>query len=160
MPSASTTAATSGATDAIVRLGCGVDPPYPGRSCAKQRRPSLSAAAKRGRGSDRSVAARVLLRVRSMRTILLGGAPGVGKSATARALLGRAAHGDRLVQWVDVDNLWLHQPWCVSAALRSMLQANLRAVLANADAARVDIVVVTWVFQGPEMARSGRDLDG
>lgn len=95
-----------------------------------------------------------------MRTILLGGAPGVGKSATARALLGRAAHGDRLVQRVDVDNLWLHQPWCVSAALRSMLQANLRAVLANADAARVDIVVVTWVFQGPEMARSGRDLDG
>lgn len=34
-----------------------------------------------------------------------------------------------------------------------MLQANLRAVLANADAARVDIVVVTWVFQGPEMHR-------
>ena len=54
--------------------------------------------------------------------------------------------GQLLVHWVDVDALWLHQPWRVDEAMIGMLHANLTAVLANAKQAGVD-VVVTWVFQ-------------
>lgn len=59
--------------------------------------------------------------------------------------------GNRLVQWVDVDALWLHQPWRVDEHTRSMVEANLRCVTANAEAAGVDTLVVTWVFQSAEM---------
>ena len=59
--------------------------------------------------------------------------------------------GDRLVQWVDVDALWLHQPWRVNDETKTMVQENLRCVMANASTAGVDTLVITWVFQGPEM---------
>lgn len=93
-----------------------------------------------------------------MRVVLLGGAPGIGKTTTARALLDLAAQGARLVQWVDVDALWLHQPWRVDDAMRTMVQANLRAVMANADTAGVEVLVVTWVFQNEEMQSLVRGL--
>lgn len=73
----------------------------------------------------------------------------MGKTECARALLVRAQRGHDLVQWVDVDALWLHQPWRVDEATIGMLQSNLTAVLANAVRAGVDVVVVTWVFQEP-----------
>ena len=81
-----------------------------------------------------------------MRIVLLGGAPGVGKSTTARELLRGAASGSLLVQWVDVDALWSHQPWRVDEVTTAMLQANLRAVMSHAAAAAVDVLIVTWVF--------------
>lgn len=52
-----------------------------------------------------------------------------------------------MVQWIDVDALWQHQPWRVDDRTKLMLQRNLRALLANADAAGVDVVIVTWVYQ-------------
>lgn len=85
--------------------------------------------------------------LRSVRLILLGGAPGAGKSETARELLVIAQAGDDLVQWVDVDTLWLHQPWRVDHAMINMLHANLAAVLANADHAGVTTLILTWVYQ-------------
>lgn len=69
-----------------------------------------------------------------------------------------AASGTALVQWVDVDHLWLHQPWRVDAASTSMLQANLQSVFANAESAGVDIIVVTWVFQSTQMQDLVRGL--
>jgi chloramphenicol 3-O-phosphotransferase len=89
--------------------------------------------------------------VHPMRVVLVGGAPGVGKSTVARRLLHIAARGRSLVQWVDVDALWLHQPWRVDERTKRMVQSNLAAVMANAQIAGVDVLVVTWVFQGPEM---------
>jgi len=86
-----------------------------------------------------------------VRVVLLGGAPGVGKSAVGRALLFKVMLGERLVQWVDVDALWLHQPWRVDDQTKTMVQENLRCVMANAAAGGVDTLVITWVFQGPEM---------
>ena len=50
MPSASATLATSAAADATSRPGCGVDRPYPGRSCETQRMPRSAAAANSGSG--------------------------------------------------------------------------------------------------------------
>ena len=88
-----------------------------------------------------------------MRLVLLGGAPGVGKTSVGRALLRRAMAGDHLVQWVDVDALWLHQPWRVDDRTKTMVQQNLAAVMANARTAGVDTLVVTWVFQSEDMQR-------
>lgn len=93
-----------------------------------------------------------------MRLVMLGGAPGVGKTSVARALLGLVAGGDPLVQWIDVDALWQHQPWRVDDRTKLMLQRNLQAVLANADAAGVDVVIVTWVYQSGEFHKLVADL--
>lgn len=84
---------------------------------------------------------------------MVGGAPGVGKSSTARRLMELAERGPRLVQWLDVDHLWLHQPWRVDEHMREMVHANIRAVAANAAQTGVDILVITWVFQTSEMHR-------
>lgn len=82
---------------------------------------------------------------------MLGGAPGVGKSSAARRLLELAEGGPGLVQWVDVDYLWLHQPWRVDERTTGMVQANIRAVADHAAQAGVDILVISWVFQSAEM---------
>ncbi|MBZ2196026.1 AAA family ATPase [Occultella gossypii] len=97
-------------------------------------------------------------RAAPMCMVLLGGAPGIGKSAVARECLGLAAAGARLTQWVDVDALWAHQPWEVSDRTTAMVQANLRAVIANADAAGMELVLVTWVFQDARMQDLVRSL--
>ena len=94
-----------------------------------------------------------------MRVILLGGAPGIGKSTVARELLVRAQPlVGRLVQWVDVDGLWLHQPWRVDDRMKGMLHRNLAAVLRNAAEAGVDDVVVTWVYQSADLQHLVRGL--
>ena len=84
---------------------------------------------------------------------MLGGAPGVGKSTVARHLLELAATGPDLVQWVDVDDLWHHQPWRRDEQVTAMIMANLRAVADHAVAAGADVLVITWVFQSAEMHR-------
>lgn len=89
---------------------------------------------------------------------MLGGAPGVGKTSVARELLGLMAGGDPLVQWIDVDALWQHQPWRVDDRTKLMLQRNLQAMLANAEAAGVDVVIVTWVYQTGEFHKLVADL--
>ncbi|GAA2758977.1 hypothetical protein [Actinopolymorpha rutila] len=88
-----------------------------------------------------------------MRAVLLGGAPGIGKSTVARSLLNLAQAGPELLQWVDVDSLWLHQPWRVDERMKTLVQENLRSVADHAAHAGVDVLVVTWVFQSVEMQR-------
>jgi chloramphenicol 3-O-phosphotransferase len=83
--------------------------------------------------------------------VLLGGAPGIGKSTVARRLLELAQSGPKLVQWVDIDSLWLHQPWRVDERMTTMMRANLRSVADHAAQAGVETLVVTWVFQTTEM---------
>lgn len=93
-----------------------------------------------------------------MRMVLLGGAPGIGKSSVAEEILRIAVDGPALVQWVDVDALWRHQPWRVDAAMITMMQANLRAVIGNAATAGVELLLVTWVFQQASFHEMLRDL--
>ncbi|WP_156742494.1 ATP-binding protein [Occultella aeris] len=97
-------------------------------------------------------------RAAPMRLTLLGGAPGIGKTAVAREFLKLAVGGTLLTQWVDVDALWAHQPWEVSDRTTGMVQANLRAVIANAGAAGIDLLLVTWVFQDARMQDLVRSL--
>lgn len=93
-----------------------------------------------------------------MRVVLLGGAPGIGKTVTARRVLRIAARGTILVQWVDVDALWLHQPWRVDERTKTMVRANLAGVMANAHQGGIDILLVTWVFQHSDMHALVRGL--
>lgn len=93
-----------------------------------------------------------------VRAVLLGGAPGIGKSACARELLRLAENGPELVQWIDVDALWLHQPWRVDDAMKTMVARNLRAISAHANDAMVDVLVITWVFQDSAMHELVKDL--
>ncbi|MBC3762988.1 hypothetical protein ACUN7V_00155 [Quadrisphaera oryzae] len=89
-----------------------------------------------------------------MRLVLLGGAPGVGKSAVARAVLARHAGpvgSAPLLQWVDVDALWMHQPWRVDGAMRALVASNLGAVLTGAAGAGVEVALVTWTFHTEEL---------
>lgn len=84
-----------------------------------------------------------------MQLVLLGGAPGVGKSTAAHYLLEEVYRrgGDVLVQWIELEGLWRHQPWQVNDRTTQLRDENLRAVLANAERMDVDTVVVTWVFE-------------
>lgn len=84
---------------------------------------------------------------------MVGGAPGVGKSSAARRLMGLAVRCPQLVQWLDVDYLWLHQPWRVDERTTAMVEANIRAVADHAAQAGVDVLMITWVFQSAEMHR-------
>lgn len=74
---------------------------------------------------------------------MLGGAPGVGKTTVARRLLDLVQAGQQLVQWLDVDSLWQHQPWRVDERMTTMVRANLRAVAEHATTAEVDILLIT-----------------
>lgn len=72
----------------------------------------------------------------------------------ARAVLAhhRGAVGEHpLLQWVDVDALWMHQPWRVDDVMRGVVEANLRAVLGGAAVAGVDVVIVTWTFHDRQL---------
>jgi broad-specificity NMP kinase len=88
-----------------------------------------------------------------VRVVVLGGAPGVGKSNAARRLLELAENRPSLVQRVDIDNLWQHETWRVAERMTTMMQANLRSVADHAAQAGVDVLVITWVFQSAEMHR-------
>ena len=88
-----------------------------------------------------------------MRVVLLGGAPGIGKTTTARRLMEFAQAGPDLVQWVDVDALWFHRPWRVDERTKAMVHANIRAVADHAAQAGVDVPLITWVFHTADMHR-------
>lgn len=93
-----------------------------------------------------------------IQALLLGGAPGVGKTSVARHLLSFAAYGSSLTQWVDVDDLWRHQPWRVDAATRNLVRSNLAAVAGNAAEAGVHRLIITWVYQSVEMQQLVRSV--
>jgi chloramphenicol 3-O-phosphotransferase len=88
-----------------------------------------------------------------MRVVLLGGAPGIGKTTTARRLMELAQAGPDLVQWVDVDALWFHRPWRVDERTKAMVHANIRAVADHAAQAGVDVLLITWVFHTADLHR-------
>ena len=89
----------------------------------------------------------------AMRVVLLGGAPGIGKTTTARRLMEFAQAGPDLVQWIDVDALWFHRPWRVDERTKAMVHANIRAVADHAAQAGVDVLLITWVFHTADMHR-------
>lgn len=95
-----------------------------------------------------------------MRLGLSGGAPGVGKSSAVHLLLEEVYRRGQgvLVQWVEVESLWRHQPWQVNDRTTQLRDDNLRAVLAHAQRADVDAVVVAWVFATAEQYELVRAL--
>jgi len=91
-----------------------------------------------------------------VRLVLLGGAPGIGKTSVARAVLTHhagAVDEFPLLQAIDVDALWLHQPWRVDDVMRGLVAENLSALLGNAHRAGVEVALVAWTFHDEELRR-------
>ena len=74
--------------------------------------------------------------------VLLGGAPGVGKSTVARLLLARLSG----CAWLDGDDLWRTNPFRVDDVTRPMVERNIRFVLRNYVHADFRCVIFTWVL--------------
>lgn len=78
--------------------------------------------------------------------VFVGGAPGVGKSATC----------DRLYQslpesiWLDGDDLWCRMnPFRVNTVTTAMVEKNIGAVLRNYLDTRFQYVILSWVLHHP-----------
>lgn len=74
--------------------------------------------------------------------VLIGGAPGVGKSAVAREALRRL---DRCV-WLDGDDLWRMNPFVNDEGMRRMVMRNVVAVLQSFMRGSFEYVLFSWVL--------------
>jgi len=83
------------------------------------------------------------------RLVLIGGAPGVGKSAVAREILSRL---DNCV-WLDGDDLWRMNPFVVNTKTRRMVERNAKAVLRSFIAEGFSTVLFTWVLHRQSIAK-------
>lgn len=81
------------------------------------------------------------------RLILLGGAPGIGKSTAARALYQELNNSI----WLDVDDLWRSHPFRVDEATRAMVEQNTGCVVRNFLTAGYQHIIVTWVWHRQEV---------
>lgn len=79
--------------------------------------------------------------------VMIGGAPGVGKSAVARELMTSL---DNCV-WLDGDDVWRMNPWRVDERTRKLVVDNIIAVLRNDIAAGFDYAILTWVMHRQEI---------
>jgi len=74
--------------------------------------------------------------------ILIGGAPGVGKSTVARKIF---THLDNCV-WLDGDNLWRMNPFIVNEKTKQMVERNIHYVLRSFIKEDFSYVLFTWVL--------------
>jgi LDH2 family malate/lactate/ureidoglycolate dehydrogenase len=77
------------------------------------------------------------------RVIVINGAPGVGKTETARRLIARCPERAALI---DTDALVGIHPWHIDDAFYALVGANLRTCLANYRAWGARVVVISGVF--------------
>lgn len=88
--------------------------------------------------------------------IMLGGAPGVGKSTVASLLNERL---DNSI-WLDGDDLWRMNPFAVTESAKNMVLRNIRLVLGSFLSETFDYVIFSWVMHDPAtVTRILSDLD-
>jgi dephospho-CoA kinase len=88
--------------------------------------------------------------------ILLGGAPGVGKSTVANLL---NLHLSPSV-WLDGDDLWRMHPFSVTTRTKEMVLRNIRYLLASFLSESFDYILFSWVMHEPWIVRQiMRDID-
>ncbi len=80
--------------------------------------------------------------------ILLGGAPGVGKSAVASLLLKRLENS----VWLDGDDLWRMNPFTVTESRKRMVLKNISLVLSSFLGETFEYVILSWVMHEPGIA--------
>lgn len=79
--------------------------------------------------------------------ILIGGAPGVGKSTVAELLY---QHLENSV-WLDGDDLWRMHPFCVNDQTKLMVLDNIGFVLGSFLKASFQYVILSWVMHEPQI---------
>jgi len=79
--------------------------------------------------------------------ILIGGAPGIGKSTVAELLY---QHLDNSV-WLDGDDLWRMHPYIVNEDTKSMVLDNIGFVLSSFLRKPFGYVIFSWVMHEPQI---------
>jgi len=79
--------------------------------------------------------------------ILIGGAPGIGKSTVAELLY---LHLENSV-WLDGDDLWRMHPFIVNDQTKLMVLDNIGCVLSSFLKASFDYVILSWVMHEPQI---------
>ena len=74
--------------------------------------------------------------------IFITGAPGVGKTTVARALLPRLADS----AWLGGDDVWRMHPFRVDATTTAMVESNIAFVLRNYLESGFSHVILSWVL--------------
>lgn len=79
----------------------------------------------------------------SKQCIIIMGAPGVGKTSTARQLLETIPKA----QWVDADDLWRIHPFEVDNHNKTMVESNIKHIYQSfIDNPNLDTMIFTWVI--------------
>lgn len=79
--------------------------------------------------------------------ILIGGAPGVGKSTLAAKL---NLHLENSV-WLDGDDLWRMNPFTVNEGTKQMVLDNIGFVLSSFLKRPFEYVIFSWVMHEPQI---------
>jgi len=74
--------------------------------------------------------------------IFMGGAPGVGKTAVARELLGLL---DNCV-WLDADDLWRMNPFVVNEHTKDMIEKSIQYLLNSYIEHGFSYIIFAWVL--------------
>ena len=80
--------------------------------------------------------------------IIINGAPGIGKTATCRAL-------QQLLErsvWLDGDWCWMANPWIVTTETKKMVENNMSFLLNNfLNCTEYEFVLYSWIFRSDEV---------
>jgi len=82
--------------------------------------------------------------------ILIGGAPGTGKSSVASRLYRRLENS----VWLDGDELWRMNPFRVTEARRDMVLNNAAFVLSSFIGESFSYIIFSWVMHEPAIVES------
>lgn len=82
--------------------------------------------------------------------ILIGGAPGVGKSTVAELLYQRLNNS----VWLDGDDLWRMHPFTVNTTTKQMVLDNIGFVLSKFLKGPFEYVIFSWVMHEHEIVEA------
>ena len=86
--------------------------------------------------------------------LVLNGAPGIGKSVTAREIQKRLYRS----VWLDGDWCWMANPWIVTQETKEVAESNMAFVLSNfLGCSEYRYVIYSWLFRRNEVLRSVLD---
>ncbi|HQQ67925.1 MAG TPA: AAA family ATPase [Candidatus Cloacimonadota bacterium] len=87
--------------------------------------------------------------IREPLLILIGGAPGTGKSSVASRLYRRLENS----VWLDGDDLWMMNPFRVTEARKAMVLNNAAFVLSSYISESFSYIIFSWVMHEPAIVQ-------
>lgn len=80
--------------------------------------------------------------------VIINGPPGIGKTATCRAL-------QKLLQrsvWLDGDWCWMANPWIVTEETKKMAENNMSFLLNSfLNCTEYEFILYSWIFRSDEV---------